>query len=401
MKSLSMILLTGLALAGCQNNSDLLMNPQAKPQASVDAKFQKTADLEGTLQEIAQSLAQEPAWLNARLANEMQRDPVSISRLRIQAPSRLESAGRVYDVTVEAVKNAKLTSTEPVRVAPDPERFYADESSFTAYVFDHAQNRVVLERIEKSAVLNQAVAYPLVLVTLQDRTEISFQEMSAGSKIFQEHVTTLAKGSVMATANSVAPFYLAITKIRLHRAHDDVDFEEFELYVKEGNSSESQFLPTTIHKFDGVRRLDAAGRMVHYPDVNVTETTYVFKQPIALWPLSNTTPISIAPLEDDCSAGQHKNLVYPNPYIKTYAEEYHRATNSMRYGERHGYRLAGFMNCGIFGSNDDTYDRGTFSDWTASNTPEQEISIDLGDLQIWVKKLVTLPPAPKVPLTEE
>ncbi len=363
MKSLSIILVTGLALAGCQNDPNVLVNPRSKSQASADSKFQKTDNLEVTLQEVAQVLAQQPEWLNARLASEMKVNPVALSTLRLQAPSQLENEGRVYEVTLEAAKNAKLAGTAPVRVAPDPERFYAEESSFTAYVFDRAQNRVVTERIEKSAVLNQTLAYPLVLVTLQDRTEISFQDMSASSKIFQEHVATLAKGVATENANSVAPFYLAITKVRLHRAHDNIEFEEFELYVQEGNGPADQVLPTTIHKFDGTRRKDAAGRTVYYADVNLIDTTYVFESPIALWPLSNTIPLTIVPLEDDCIAGEDRNWVYPNPYLKTMVQEYHRPTNAMRFNTRFGYLLTG-VGCS-FGNNDDTYDRGTFSDWTA------------------------------------
>ncbi len=398
MKSLHLLLVAGLALAGCQNGSDLLVN---SPGKNAGAGLQKTANLEATLQELAQQLAQEPSWLNARLFEEMKRAPVPIARLPIAAanaaPSRLESEGRIYDVTVEACLNSKFGSAEPLRVAVDPERFCADEAAAPAYFLDRNQSRVMSERIDKAAAEQKGLTFPLVLVTLQDRTETSFQEMSAGSKIFREAQTSLSQSS-----GSFAADYLAITKLRLHTAHDGgglSGLEEFELYVKEGNGPTDYVLPVTIHVFNGVRRLDAAGRRVLYPDINLIDTTYVFEQPIALWPLSNATPISIVPLEDDCIAGQDRNAVYPNPYMKTYTQEYHRPSNSMLSGRIQGYDLAGPKTC-LFSSNDDTYDRGTFSDWTASSTPEQEISIDLGDLQIWVKKLTLLPRVHK-PLSEE
>jgi hypothetical protein len=395
MKTLSLILVTGLALAGCQNDSHVLVN---SPSAANESSLQKTANLEATLQDVAQMLAQQSHWLNASLANEMKLNPVSIAKLQVNAPARLENDGRVYDVTLEAFGNSDLASAEAVRIALDPDRFYADESAFAVYVLDRGQNRVVNERVDKAA-LQRGVSFPLVLVTLQDRTEMSFAEMRRGSKIFQEHEAALAKNGSAAAANGLAPFYLALTKVRLHVDHDDFSFEEFEMYVREGNGATDYFLPTTIHKFDGTRRKDAAGRTVYYPDVNVINTTYAFESPIALWPLSDALPISIAPLEDDCIAGEHRNWIYPYPYVKIMLQEYSRAADAIRLDTRLGYQLTG-VGCS-FGNDDDTYARGTFSNWTASNTPEQEISIDLGDLQIWVKKLVMLPPVPKEPPSEE
>lgn len=395
MKTLSLILVTGLALAGCQNDSHVLVNSPSKSQGS---SFQKAANLEVTLQDVAQMLAQEPHWLNANLAREMQLNPVAIAKLQVNAPARLESEGRVYDVTLEACSNARFDGNEAVRVAPAPERFYAEESSFLIYTFDRGQNRVVSERVEKAA-LQQGVPYPLVLLTLQDRTDVSLAEMRAGSKIFQEHEAAWAKLGATESANGFATEYLAITKVRLHIDRDDFSFEEFEMYVKEGNGAADYFLPTTVHKFDGTRRKDAAGRMVYYPDINLIDTTYVFESPIALWPLSDTQPITLAPLEDDCIAGENRNWAYPNPYMKLMLQEYHRPNDAMRVNTEHGFQLTG-VGCS-FGNDDDTYARGTFSDWTASNTPTQEISLDLGDLQIWVKKLVTLPRVPKKPISEE
>ncbi len=384
MKALIFFLFVGLILFGCQKDSGTLVDA---PVESRPAASQYTDDLAGSLHEVAQSLVQQRDWLSPSLLQIMRRKPVAISRLNLPVVARLEHDGRIYELALEACVKSRFGSDEPMRIAPWLEGHCADETSLTLYRWDADQNHVMIEQVE-TKVLEQGVSYPLVLLTLQDRTEMPLEPMRAGSKIFHEHESALAKASPSAGSEGFVVPYLALTKVRLHILHDGFSLEEFEMYVKEGDGAEDYFKPETIHLFNGVWRKDAAGQTVYYPDVNLHDTTYVFPKPIALWPLSNSIPLTITPLEDDCIAGEHRNWVYPNVYLKYTLEEYHHPSATRLANTTHGYLLVG-PGCGFLGfrDNDDTYSRGTFSGWTASNTPEHEISIDLGDLEIGVKKI--------------
>ncbi len=385
MKTLIFLLLAGLALLGCQKDSGTLVNAPAEPQP---AASQYTDDLAGTLQEVAQSLVGQRNWLPPSLLQVMRRKPVAISRLNLPLVAQVEHDGRTYELALEACLKARFGGDESLRVAPWLEGHCTDQATLTAYRWDAGRNEVMSEQIA-TADLEQGVPYPLLLLTLQDRTEMPFDEVRGGSRIFREHESALAKASQAAGGEIRVVPYLALTRVRLHVAYDGFSLEEFEMYVKEGDGAEDFFQSKTIHLFNGVWRKDAAGQTVYYPDVNLIDTTYVFPKPIALWPLSSSIPITIAPLEDDCIAGEDRNYVYPNVYMKNTTQEYHHATATLLANTRHGYRLAGpgciFL---IFPDNDDTYSRGTFSGWTAGNTPDHEVSVDLGDLEIGVRKIL-------------
>jgi hypothetical protein len=392
MKKLTLILLIGLVLGGCQEQSDNLMAPEPSPSSPAKPEFGEFQALQGTLEEIAQHVAENEQLLSGYLAGEMTKAPVVISDLGLKdrfPASVHDQEGRLYEIALETFAGSKLDSGEPLRVALDPDRFYAEDAAFPAFVFDKSRSQIMVENISRSDAA-KTLSYRLVFVTLEDRTEIAWSKLITESRIFQEYQLSapdapVAKGSQSTILGSSSTSYLCVTKIRLNTDKDDFSAEEFELFIREGTGSSNYYRATTSHKFDGKTRSDAAGRLVKYPDINYINTTYVMASPIALWPLSNTTPISIAPIEDDYVGGEHRNWAYPNVLFKTIDEDYHRPTNSSRFNVRWGFRLVGVG--GSFNNNDDIYENGTFSEWTISNTPSSEVSIQLGDVQIWFKKM--------------
>ncbi len=396
MKKLTLILLIGLVFGGCQDQSDTLMAPEPSPSLQSKPEFGEFQEIAGTLEEMAQYVAQNEHLLSGYLAGEMTKGPVVISDLGLKdrfPASVYDAEGRVYEIALETFAGSKLDSGEPLRVALDPDRFYPEASTLPAYVFDKSQNKVIVENISESEAPNKTLPFALVFVTLEDRTEIPWSKLITESRIFQEYQLSapdapVAKGSQSTILGSSSTSYLCVTKIRLSTDKDTGLFnasEEFEIYIREGTGSSNYYRATTSHKFDGKTRSDAAGRLVKYPDINYINTTYVMASPIALWPLSNTTPISIAPIEDDDKGGEHRNWAFPNVLFKTIDEDYHRPTNSSRFNVRWGFLLVGIG--GAFNNNDDIYENGTFSEWTISNTPSSEVSIQLGDVQIWFKKM--------------
>lgn len=393
MRTLVLILLSGLALTACQKDSEFMLDPSAAPSSVAASQAVKTNNLEGDLVEIAEYLAQHENLLADRLNGDLRRAPTALADLRLQKhfPARLDSDGRIYEVEVEAFRGSSSANGQALRVALDPDRFYGDEAAFPAYVFDREQKTVKVENIVKAEAKQKGLPFPLALVGVQDCTESAWPEVMKNSRVFKEleraAAATRADGGNPASHGGQAQHYLAVTKVRLHDDRDDFGFEEFELYIREGNGPEDHVQPVTTHMFNGGRRRDAAGRLVFYADVNLIDTTYILESPIALWPLSDSTPIAIVPMEDDCAAGEHRNSAFPGTQFITMHQEYDRASQSMRNNVGYSFLLTG-RGCGFLGTNDDDiYKRGPFSGWTISNTPAEEISINLGDVQLWITKL--------------
>ncbi|MDL1876181.1 hypothetical protein FBQ85_13560 [Cytophagia bacterium CHB2] len=405
MRTLVLILLSGLAMTACQKDSDFTLDPNATSGAALQAT--KTSNLEGDLQEIAQYLAQNEGALAARFNGDMKRAPAALADLRLQKhfPARLDSDGRIYEVEVEACRGSSSANSQALRVALDPDRFYGDEPAFPAYVFDREQKTVKVENIVKAEAKQKGLPFPLALVSVQDRTESAWPKVIKDSRVFKEleraAAAARANGGNPASHGGQAQHYLAVTKVRVHDDRDDFGFEEFEIFIREGNGPEDHVQPVTTHLFNGGRRRDAAGRLVFYADVNLIDTTYVLESPIALWPLSDSMPIAIVPMEDDCAAGEHRNSAFPGIQHITMQEEYDRPSQSMRNNVGYSFLLTG-RGCGFWGTNDDDiYKRGPFRGWTVGNTPAEEISINLGDVQLWVKRLTVQAPVGRQLLSAE
>lgn len=395
MKSLSFILalLIGAAFFGCEEKSDGVMSPEKQSRPQTEGFFRDRKELTTTLEAIARHLAQHPEALSGRLAGDMREAPAMLSQLGLAEsfPALVHNnEGEFYEIAVETFRRSTLNNGEALRVALDPDRFSGEEPSFPAYVFDPVKNETRVENIIKAEALENGLPFPLALVTLEDRREASWPEIKRASAIFREYDLHADKNAdLKQRGSSLNPEmsgiqYLYVSKIRVNFKKDDFSAEEFELYVAEGNAS---YLAHTTHKFDGSTRLDASGSMVYYPDINWADTLYVMPTPIALWPLSNTTPISIAPIDDDCIAGEQRNRAYPNLLTKMMQQSYHRPTNTILTNVSHQSALMGEGCIFIFQNNDDVYKKGDSREWTIGNTPAQEFMVDLGHVQLWFEKI--------------
>lgn len=387
-----LIFLIGAAFYGCEKKYDGALSPEDQSHRQTEGFFRDGEELTVTLQKVAQHLAQHPEALSGRLAGDMREAPALLSELGLgeSFPSLLHNnEGEFYEIGVESFRGSILNNGEALRVALDPDRFSGEEPSFPAYVFDRAENKIRVEQINKTEALTNGLPFPLALVTLEDRREASWSEIKATSAIFREYNLVdenadFQPGGSSPNAGVSEIYYLYVTKIQLLVAKDDFSMEEFELYVGEANAP---YVAQTTHKFDGSTRPDASGRPVYYPDVNLINTTYIMPVPIALWPLSNTTPISIAPIEDDCIAGEHRNWEYPNTLSKMMEQSYHRPTHTILSNMWRQFALTG-EGCTVifFTDNDDIYEKGDSREWTLANTPNNEFLVDLGHLQIWFTK---------------
>jgi len=103
--------------------------------------------------------------------------------------------------------------------------------------------------------------------------------------------------------------YWWITRIKLDNKKDSSS-EEFELYYGpngyDGTGNPFDYYAKLL--FNGTWQTDASGISRHCPDIN-SKNIYVPSHPIAIEVLTPDSPLGfkICPIEDDCTAGYHKN----------------------------------------------------------------------------------------------
>lgn len=294
------------------------------------------------LEEIARYIAKNRHLITDNLANKMLAAPVMLSELdpaKKFPASVIESDGTPYEIGVELFINSTLNG-KPLRVAIDPDRFYSQKPSFPVFVFDRSKKVIRVEDIYINS-SDDMVPYPLAFVTLEDRTEISWEEIRKNSKIYKEYGLVgnsrehpqkqFGKSSRVQSVTSSVIDYLAITNVRLFVELDGATKEEFEIYIREGSNFNDPVNRTTDHLFNGKWHEDAARNSRFYVDVNNKNTTYSFSPSIALWPLSNSTPTALAMIEDDRTSGKHKQPSSSSPITVTFLEEYRRSTQAVYY----------------------------------------------------------------------
>ena len=386
------LLLLGIA---CNNISD--SNPvHVGPGSETLAK--QTGDVDGLrpmLKDVARFLARNSARIPSRLRNRLQSETLTLSRVMRASkfPTRVQdAAGRKYDIGVEFAEYSTLNEA-PLRVALDPDRFYPNENTFPVFVFDPATKSVKSE--ELTVAVGQTLPFPLALVTLEDRTETSWEDLKRRSRIYRE--VGLAKTGALSKvrvrggrlANSGSTAYLKMTEVRLYVDKDPFSKEEFEVYIREGTGFGDPVFKTTTHVFDGKQRQDAAGEYRVYPDVNRANRTYSFG--VALWPLSDLTPISVCAIEDDKDKGEHDGGYAPSGVITvTFGEEYRRFNNRVFYNVDRKMEVDddGYID------QDDVYKKGMWSEWTYSNAPPIVEQFTLSDLRVKFVRYVPTPPPP-------
>jgi len=125
-----------------------------------------------------------------------------------------------------------------------------------------------------------------------ERDEQIYQEMVA-------KVPGLAKAQ-----QSSETFYLWLTQLYFD-ADNDWGNEEFELYSAIGTDATVPFEANTNWRFDGGNHTDFSGVSRSFRDVNDRDVLYVFSHPIAI--AYGNSIFKRAAIEDDCTAGSHKN----------------------------------------------------------------------------------------------
>jgi len=395
-----------LAVWGCSNDPKL-NSPNLEPESKGETSLQKTGcdsckidDFKPLLENIAKYIAKNHVEIVEGVRDVLLEKTKVLEDIFPQSPfetSVIGVDGTPYEIGIEFSRRSTLND-EPLRIAIDPDRFYPNESKYPAFRFDRYEDKINIEEIDKRK--DTRLSFPLAFVTLEDRSEISWDEMKAKSKIFNEYGLTgnitdvlnkTGKGEDSNTLNSSYPSYLNIQKIRLNIELDGATNEEFEIYIREGSGFGDPVFKNTTHKFDGHSREDARGHLVYYPDVNNKNTDYYCN--VSLWPLSGVTPISLAMIEDDCSGGKYaKGIENSGEVTITYHQEYRHSTGTIvtNVDRKH----ESYPGC--FLDPDDIYKSGMFSEFTKDNAPRSLTQFSLDDLSIKLIRVDDVSPSPSV-----
>ena len=139
--------------------------------------------------------------------------------------------------------------------------------------------------------------------------------------------------------------------------------DECELYIREDdvlmNSPGEYTQAYTNLRFDGGNHYDNAGRLRRMADMNNNGNEDTGMD-VALWPLTDTRPVSFVGIEDDDGPGQYESSA-SNP--RTMFEEYRRTTNTVVSNISRGFTKAS----GSVWDSDDIWDRSHCAYFTASN----------------------------------
>ena len=350
------------------------VEPDLKKAAGALGVEDRFSEFEPVLEDVARYIAEKQVTLSRQIMREKKDKTFVLSELfpeKSGIVSQVSSDGTPYEIGVEFSVRSKFTDV-PARVALDPDRFYPNRNSFTAFVLDN-KGEIASENIQKNVA---EFGFPLIFVTLEDRTEIPFADIGKGER----------KVQFMKSAGVASTMYLTIGYVDLHTDHDPSTNEEFEIYIREGSGSTDPVYSTTSHKFDGTSKNDVAGHFQYYPDINSTSSYDIPN--IALWPLSST-PTAIAMIEDDETAGKYKTDCDCTTEIITYDQEYRQDTGQI------GYFVARTHN--VYGTrlvaSDDIWLAGMFSNFTDANTPPSSTLFELIDFDIKLWKDAHLPPA--------
>lgn len=152
----------------------------------------------------------------------------------------------------------------------------------------------------------EKVSYLLFFVGGEERLSQTNEKMN--------YLEMNAKASGLTTTQQVEPppppppsdptIYVWLVRLTFDADNDWGD-EEFELYYGSGDDATNPFEPSTTWLFDGRSHVDASGISRFFPDVNSRDVTYELEHAIALAPYGSD--FKLVAIEDDCSAGAHKN----------------------------------------------------------------------------------------------
>lgn len=280
------------------------------------------------LKELSVNLATNREWLSIAVSENIEKGNIPLSKVTNSLPSQLVIGGVVYDVKVSLFNYgetrlsllSKISDESPYGVMIDADRFYSGETlvpidywngsslesrevSLLWFIDDDEfiteEEELARERAIDS--VRASIGYPLFSLDVEqsyDDPEIENEFRS----LINERLSEFNKTTV-----NPQP-YLVIKQLNLHDKKDHYSNDEYEMYIGESVNNAARIFSTTIHRFNGKTRNDAAQRPVYYRDVNGDQGWEIMPNDIAVFLLKWIDPnawMRTLPIEDDDDAGKH------------------------------------------------------------------------------------------------
>ncbi len=286
------------------------------------------------LNDVAQSLAADRTWLDAKTLEALKNGPVKVS----QTMAKNTGSGffENEEVAIELYSNSmvdafsKSLGSAPYYVGLDPDVFHFPEN-----IDEEASGLPVLD----------IPAFYFNGESVEETTVQLDPDNATNSVIF--FVTTLPTQPGSMAKTTVTPgTYYCFRQITLKHRQDESN-EEFELYFSSGPDPLINYINgTTTHIFNGWTWNDAAGNSRTYPDVNVKATySTLDNQEIALVRVDNMqagSSVRMVAIEADWATGDyymgHYNRDQQAGSISNYLTDYYdMADNTRKLQENTAY----------------------------------------------------------------
>jgi len=396
---ITLIFILGL-IAGCDKDDNIANQLPVQDQ---QAKILKMAQVREYMESIVKDLARTPQVMSDRQLLDY-KGPLMLNQLKsfenVNPYLVVSETAEKYKIVISRFRGSETKG--PVLFSLDPDRFFANSKSLTAYkqvIEDQSLQKRELQE-EKVEGLNprSKVEFNLFFVDVEqimskERANAILDEMIKSSLIYKERgikdvsMVCPEEGCGGGGGGAGPKPWLVLTYIQLKYDMDSGD-DECELYMREANDFSLPGLsvqPTTIHIMSGDYRGDAASRYKWYPNLNNAGDS-ANGLDIALYPLSDTYPVSIVGIEDDDDAGKHDYYQSDgNPKTVLMNHEFRRDQNQIYSSVNRTFSRGDDV---YFFDADDIWCDSHFANFTASNMTEgQEITVELGDFIVRLKKV--------------
>jgi hypothetical protein len=330
-------------IAGCetahQNRDSFSSEAGIFPEISnvgvaelIDLGLRKASDT-NPLNEVTRFLATDKKWLRKTRLTDVKNNGVRIGDLVDEAGTSLIRIDQVdFTITIELFNQFRANELDrPNRdfsyaVALDPDRFYPNHSEIPVHFWNN-NAKTVEEKVIRIEVPSDddnsrlrmkdredALEFPVFFVSIQparDNDDVEYRarlinKLSAYEKKIQANLAPCEDCGGGGSAPPVKPYFV-IKQINLFDKKDNSN-DEFEVYIGESIENAARIYRTTIHKFNGNTRNDAAGRSVYYRDVNGDQGWEIMSNDIAIEPLvwiETDAWMRMVAVEDDDEAGVH------------------------------------------------------------------------------------------------
>lgn len=320
---LSIALIFTMFTISCEKNSleysdDIIASKQPLPNLS------KTSDLENyIIMPLIEKLLDNMEWVDEHTLQTIKsKDYIPLSNLNLKTPINLKEMqipeeypvhsetmfwydNALYEVVIEVAygskKSFKDKSLSAIKnkfgIAFDTD-FFSDDPVGTVYTKNLKSNKTDSKKFDLSKMPN----YPVFLVCFYEKPK---------------------KDSILAKPSVTPGYYLVLYEIMAYTKNEGSSCMEVELYTGRQYSGEyyySGYPPRPsfpVWLFDGDNRNDAAGRDRTFMDINDKRKVYRSTAGIAILRLTSNKKMIIA-IEDDKTAGQHKNDESGSDYYGSY-----------------------------------------------------------------------------------